>query len=271
MRKVNCQSLSFSHVSLRGRGTQLRRDNNYPDISLKPQYGKFTLIELLVVIAIIAILASMLLPALRMARQTAQEILCVNNQKNICMGMMGYVNDSNAYFPPYMQQHSWTWNWPWGLKNGKYLPSPKVFKCPTSRSSLTDPRTNGADDCVSKPNQVSSYYHIAYGYNYMYLGSNLRNWTGKGADYYPTARLSRLKRTSTTILFSDSWASTNFPGLAFCVIGDDNANPSTRMHDRHMNRCMIAWLDCHVSGKKNACLTIQNGTLANKLNFDPHR
>ncbi len=61
--------------------------------------GGFTLIELLVVIAIIALLVSLLLPALKQARQVTWAVICASNQRQFVIGIGAYTNDWKEFYP----------------------------------------------------------------------------------------------------------------------------------------------------------------------------
>ncbi len=161
----------------------------------------FTLIELLVVIAIIAILASMLLPALAQARSKARGIACVNQTKQLTMGMQMYPDDNRELWPTrLLGEHAGDVatgtrvSWAGAIYN--YVGNAEVYLCPSYDSRYTTYAWTGTIGDTTKRVTIRSNM----GYNYCGVG---------GADqvdgfYMPRYSLSSIKQPSAVPLIADS-------------------------------------------------------------------
>ena len=200
----------------------------------------FTLIELLVVIAIIAILAAILFPVFARAREKARQTSCLNNVKQIDLGILMYAQDyderlviaSNWNFLPIG-----TGSMVWYQAVEPYVKNAQVFNCPSC-----------PDD----------HSYRSYGWNYQEFGEG---HSSGGFSKFPATKLAAVEFPASTIIIGDSSGDWGASGVYLFRRG---LTRSARLHNGGGN---MAFLDGHVKWQTYGQLTAREPGVAAPWRF----
>ncbi|OGV33515.1 MAG: hypothetical protein A2020_10480 [Lentisphaerae bacterium GWF2_45_14] len=229
-----------------------------------PKENKFTLLELLIVIAIIAILASMLLPALRNAKNGAKMTQCASNMKQIGILMMQYVDENNSYYPLSFNADDQYPVWAGKLVSSGGLRNLDIFICPSVNRENLCPYLIRKDTTIEQKISATAPAYVSYG-----VGRYGTSPTKADVDgTYKAVRAGNLPANMMVAMDFES-APQPYDGWyaswcsAFLPSGDAQAVDSANFMARHNKRFNLLYTDGHVSSSALKDLQFSSTDAAN--------